>query len=95
MDLFCTNSLQMGFLGSSFISGCFVGSFIFSRAADIIGRRPIFMFGLCLQIVVVVVSLFCKSIYLAYALLFAGGLGEVCRYYVAYVYNVEMMPIGL
>ena len=43
----------------------------------------------------VVVSLFCKSIYLAYALLFVGGLGEVCRYYVAYVYNVEMMPVAL
>jgi MFS family permease len=84
----------MGFLGSSFIAGCFVGSFILSRLADIIGRRPIFIVGLCLQISVVVASLFCKSIYLAYLLLFLGGIGEVGRYYVAYVYNVEMMPLS-
>jgi hypothetical protein len=27
-----------------------------------------------------------------YFLLFMGGIGEVGRYYVAYVYNVEMVP---
>lgn len=85
----------MGWLGSSFISGCFLGSFIFSRLADIIGRRPVFMFGLCLHMSVVLGSLVCKSINLAYFLLFLGGLGEVCRYYVAYVYNIEMMPMHL
>lgn len=53
------------------------------------------MVGLCLQICVVICSLFCKSIYLAYVLLFFGGIGEVGRYYVAYVYNVEMMPLSL
>jgi MFS family permease len=94
MDLYCATPLQMGFLGSSFIAGCFVGSFFLSRAADLIGRRPIFMVGLCLQIGVVVASLFCTSLYLAYFLLFLGGIGEVGRYYVAYVYNVEMMPLA-
>lgn len=95
MDLYCTDGLKMGFLGSSFITGCFVGSFFLSRLADIYGRRPIFIVGLCLQICVVICSLFCKSIYFAYFLLFLGGIGEVGRYYVAYVYNVEMMPLSL
>ena len=48
MDLYCTSKLQMGLLGSSFISGCFVGSFILARMADIYGRRPIFIVGLSL-----------------------------------------------
>lgn len=92
MNLYCASPLEMGWLGSSFISGCFIGSFFLSRLADIYGRKPIFIVGLCLQISVVIASLFCKSIYLAYLLLFLGGIGEVGRYYVAYVYNVEMMP---
>ena len=48
MNLYCTDGLKMGLLGSSFITGCFVGSFFLSRLADIYGRRPIFIVGLCL-----------------------------------------------
>ena len=92
MNLYCTPSIDIGFLGSAFITGCFFGSFIFPRCADIYGRRPIFMIGLCIQICVVLSSLFCTSLDLAYFLLFMGGVGETCRYYVAYVYAVEMMP---
>ena len=74
------------------MAGCFIGSFILPRAADIVGRRPMFLLGLAIFMSVVVASLFCKNIYLAYFLLFMGGISETGRYYVAYVYLIEFMP---
>jgi MFS family permease len=92
MDLYCASNTDIGFLGSSFITGCWVGSFIIPRSADIVGRRPMFMTGLVIFISVVVSSLFCKNIKLAYFLLFMGGISETGRYYVAYVYLIEWVP---
>ena len=40
----------------------------------------------------VIALYFCNNLYLLYFLLFAGGISETGRYYVAYVYVVEMMP---
>ena len=77
------------------MAGCFFGSFILPRAADVIGRRPMFLTGLIIFMAVVTTSLFCKNLYLAYFLLFMGGISETGRYYVAYVYLVEFMPIRL
>jgi MFS family permease len=93
MYLYCKDDVEIGFLGSSFLIGTFVGSFFFPRAADIIGRKPIFLSGLMLYIVVCIGFLFVKSLNMAYALLFIGGLSETGAYYVAYVYCVEMMPL--
>jgi len=92
MDLYCTSSADIGLIGTMFLVGCFVGSFMLPRAADIIGRRPMFILGLCIFISVVVASLFCTSYYFCLFLLFMGGISETGRYYVAYVYLVEFMP---
>jgi MFS family permease len=92
MDLYCSSSIQIGFIGSTFLIGTFVGSFIFPRLADIVGRKPIFIIGLVLYIIDTVGFIFCDSLELAYLLLFIGGLAETGAYYVAYVYCVEMMP---
>ena len=92
MDLFCVSSEAIGFLGSSFIAGCFVGSFILPRLADIVGRKPIFIAGLVIYLGVVVGLLVCKNIGFAYFLLFMGGVAETGRYYVAFVYLIEFMP---
>ena len=62
------------------------------RLADIIGRKPVYITGLIIFIFVVFSSFFCKSIYLAYFLLFMGGISETGRFYVAYVYFVEFFP---
>lgn len=93
MDLYCSSSFQIGLIGSTFLIGTFVGSFVFPRLADIVGRKPIFMFGLVLYIIDTVGFIFCTNLYLCYFLLFIGGLAETGAYYVAYVYCVEMMPI--
>jgi MFS family permease len=92
MDLFCASETQIGLLGSSFIGGCFFGSFILPHQADIHGRKPLFLIGLLIHTAVVLLSLFCYSLTEAYVLLFLGGIGETGRYYVAYVYMIEFFP---
>lgn len=92
MDLYCISESSFGFIGSSFIGGCFVGSFILPRLADIVGRKPMFMLGLTIFVAVVVASLFTTNIHVAYFLLFMGGISETGRYYVAYVYLIEFVP---
>ena len=60
--------------------------------ADIKGRKPIFLTGLVIYILVVIATLFNRNIYLSYVIMFFGGISETGRYYVAYVYIIEMMP---
>lgn len=82
----------MSLIGSMFFGGTFVGSFILPRMADIYGRKPLFLLGLALYICVVIALFFANSLGMLYALMFLGGISETGRYYVAYVYCVEMMP---
>lgn len=82
----------MSLIGSLFFVGTFTGSFVLPRAADIFGRKPLFLIGLSLYIFVVVCLYFVKSLAWLYILLFLGGISETGRYYVAYVYAIEMMP---
>ena len=72
--------------------GAFVGSFILPRAADVVGRKPMFLLGLAIYVAVVIILYFNTNLYLAYVILFFGGISETGRYYVAYVYCVEFMP---
>ncbi len=92
MDLYCTGSFEMSLIGSMFFVGTFAGSFVLPRAADIYGRKPLFLIGLALYIVVTIALFFVSSLGWLYFLLFLGGISETGRYYVAYVYCVEMMP---
>lgn len=92
MDLTCTGDFKMSLIGSMFFIGCFAGSFVLPRAADVYGRKPLFLIGLSLYIVVVIALYFVRSLGWLYFLLFLGGVSETGRYYVAYVYCVEMMP---
>ena len=82
----------MSVIGSMFFVGTFSGSFVLPRAADIYGRKPLFLIGLSLYICVVIALFFVNSLPLLYTLMFLGGISETGRYYVAYVYCIEMMP---
>ena len=92
MDLYCVSEKAIAGIGTSFIAGCFFGSFILPRLADIYGRKKLFLAGLTIFILVVVLSLFCTNLKFAYFLLFMGGISETGRYYVAYVYLIEFVP---
>ena len=50
------------------------------------------MVGLVLYIIVVISTYFCRDLGLLYAIITLGGISETGRYYVAYVYIIEMMP---
>ena len=92
VDLYCTESFEMSVIGSMFFVGTFSGSFILPRMADIYGRKPLFLIGLSLYIIVVIALYFVKNLFTLYFLLFLGGISETGRYYVAYVYAIEFMP---
>ena len=62
------------------------------RASDIYGRKPLNLIGLVIYFGVVTSSYFVTNLYLLYFIIFMGGISETGRYYVAYVYAVEMMP---
>ena len=82
----------MSVIGSMFFVGTFSGSFVLPRAADIYGRKPLFLIGLSLYICVDVALFFVNTLPMLYVLMFLGGISETGRYYVAYVYAIEMMP---
>ena len=93
MDLYCATELELSYFGSGFLGGCFIGSFIMPRLADIYGRKPMFVLGLLIYTCVVVGTIFCKKLWLGSVLMFIGGISETGRYYVAYVYVVEFVPL--
>ena len=92
IDLYCLGHVETGLLGACIFVGTFVGSFILPRQADVYGRKPLFIIGLILYLIVVVATYFCRNLYGLYAILLLGGISETGRYYVAYVYIIEMMP---
>ena len=75
-----------------FFIGTFVGSFILPRASDIYGRKPLFLIGLVIFFSAVTAAYFVTNLYTLYFIIFMGGISETGRYYVAYVYAMEMMP---
>lgn len=86
LDLYCTPSYQLGLFGSMFFFGAFIGSFILPRLADLVGRRPIYLFGLVLYALSAILHPLSSSLYFTYALIFLGGISESGRYYVGFVY---------
>lgn len=74
------------------MAGTFIGSFILPRAADVVGRKPVFIVGLILYIGTVLGLIYSKTLSILYLLMVLGGISETGRYYVAYVYAVEILP---
>jgi MFS family permease len=90
--LTCENSIKIGYIGSSFFVGTFIGSFILPRAADIVGRKPMFILGLIIYIFALIGLKFANNYNELLGLLVLSGIGEAGRYYVAYVYVIEIFP---
>jgi MFS family permease len=92
LDMYCYSKNTIELIGSSFFLGAFMGSFVLPRLSDIVGRKKIFLVGLALYFMVLVAVLFATNFYWMCLLIWLGGVAETGRYYVAYVYAVEMMP---
>ena len=54
LDIYCLGEIDKSLIGSMFFAGTFSGSFVLPRAADVYGRRPLFLIGLAIYICVVV-----------------------------------------
>ena len=91
-SLECASDFHLSMIGSCFFIGCFVGSFILPRLADVYGRKPLFLTGLILYFITVLGLLMSTSQILMYSFLILGGVSETGRYYVAYVYAIEIFP---
>lgn len=95
LDVVCDEdkkSEKIALIGSCFFFGTFSGSFVLPQLSDIYGRKPLFLVGVVLYIISVLGMYFSTNLYVLYALLVLGGIAETGRYYVAYVYAIEIMP---
>ena len=89
-DLTCASDQTVGRIGSSFFVGTFLGSMVLPRAADVVGRKPMFILGLVIYIGIIIGLIFATTVYELMGLLAVSGIGEAGRYYVAYVYVIEI-----
>ena len=94
-NLGCVSEYELSLIGSMFLAGAWIGSFILPRLADIKGRKPVFLLGLVLYVITVLGLLFATNKNVMYGLLVLGGVSETGRYYVAYVYANEILPSRL
>jgi MFS family permease len=88
----CISEFAKSMLGSTFFIGAFIGSFIIPPMADVRGRKPMFLLGLAVYFVVLIGLRFGSNLETLYSMIFLGGICETGRYYVAYVYIVEIFP---
>ena len=79
-------------IGSCFFIGAFLGSFVLPTMADVYGRKPLFLLGLVLYLVDLVGIHLGTKLWQLYPLMVLSGIAESGRYYVAYVYVVEILP---
>ena len=91
-DLYCASDHFFSLISSCFLIGTFVGSMFLPKLADVYGRKPIFIVGLVLHLMAVTGIIISTNKHLLLVLMFMCGLSEVGRYYVGYVYAVEILP---
>ena len=90
--MLCVDKLEISAIGSFYFLGTFIGSFFINRIADLIGRKPVFLFGLVMTVVAVAGMMVSSSIQMLYFMLVLGGISNCGSNYVGYVYAVEVVP---
>ena len=82
--------MELGFVGFMFLLGIVIGCLTLTRLGDYYGRKPIYMLGLVLHLMITLGLIFSKEPIVDFILLFCLGLSLTARYYVGYTFNVEM-----
>jgi len=67
-----------------------MGSFILPPLSDVYGRKPMFITGLSLYLIALFGLFYSKKIELLIFWLILGGFSETGKFYVAYVYAIEL-----
>lgn len=83
---------MIGLIGACFLCGIVVGCMTLTRMGDVVGRKPIYMLGVVMHIVVMVGLIMSYNAYFDFLLVFTFGMSVTARYYVGYAYNLEMQP---
>ena len=72
--------------------GIVFGCTFVTRLGDVYGRKPVYLGGLCLNLVLIGSIIFIHNALLAYLVMFLLGVSITARYYVGYTYNLELQP---
>lgn len=75
-----------------FLIGIVVGSSTVTKLGDYYGRRPVYLFGLILNFVLIIILIFARGVAVAYICIFFLGISITSRYYVGYHFNIEYQP---
>jgi len=83
---------MIGLFGSFFLLGVVIGCLTLTRLGDIVGRKPIFMLGMIMQIAVTLSIVLISNPYIAYGLCLLEGISMTGKQYVGYSYLIENQP---
>lgn len=74
----------------SFLFGLMIGTILFPRIADLVGRRMTYFLGLAMHIMLTGTLLILKEPNWFYAIIFLMGIEQPARFLVGYIYLSEM-----
>lgn len=88
--LLCAEKSEIGLIGLFLFSGIIVGSLIFPRASDLIGRKPVILLGFLLHIIIMLLFLFCQGVkIMLYVCIFLLGFKSLMNSQIAYILLLE------
>lgn len=89
----CSPKSEFGLFGSLFFTGLLLGSFVFPRLSDIMGRRKVALVGNILHFVSCFVFMWQKELNFGLFLTFVIGFSMAARAFVGYLFMTENMRI--
>ena len=89
LNMTCAPKWMMGLIGAVFLIGIVVGCSFVTRLGDVYGRKPVYLAGLTLNLVLISILVVNKNVWVAYVCIFLLGVSITARYYVGYTYNLE------
>ena len=92
LKLECAPDYLISLFTYSFLFGMGIGSLIFPRLADLVGRRTTYFLGLIMHIILTGCLLVLKDPNWFYAIIFLMGIEQPARFLVGYIYLSELCP---
>lgn len=92
LNMECSPKWLLGGLGFVFLLGIVIGCSTLTKLGDLYGRRPVYLLGQVMNLVLILAIMTSTNLIADYFLLFFLGLSITSRYYVGYTFNVEMCP---